>query len=100
MKVFARALGLGIAVIGSLAACRSKEAPPSGAASATAEAAGSVAASGEAAAKFSLAAPRIGGSVTAAGDHSVELKLHRSGAVEALVSNAAGEMVGDDATLA
>ena len=43
--------------------------------------------------KTALAAPRIGGSVAAAGPFSVELALHKNGLVEALVSDASGQLV-------
>ncbi|HEX6765796.1 MAG TPA: hypothetical protein VF103_09975, partial [Polyangiaceae bacterium] len=95
MKVLA--LSLGIALFGSLRVCSSKDAAPSGAASGNAAATAS--ATVEASAKIAEAAPRIGGSVVLVGDHSVELKLHQSGSIEALVSNAAGELVSGDATL-
>ena len=92
------ALSLGIAVLGSFCGCRSKDATPAGA-SASAEAAATAAGSGEVSAKMSAGVPRIGGSIAAVGDHSVELKLHQSGSIEALVSNAVGELVSDGSTL-
>jgi hypothetical protein len=95
MKALALSLGLALSLFG----CRSKEAAPSGAASGSAEASGAVSAAGPSP-NFAAAVPRIGGSVTTAGEHSVELKLFQSGAIEALVSNAAGELVSDGATLA
>jgi hypothetical protein len=91
------ALSLGIALFGSLRICGSKDASPTGAASGNAAATAS--ATGEVSAKISAAAPRIGGSVAIVGDHSVELKLHQSGSVEALVSSAVGELVSDGAEL-
>lgn len=76
---------------------------PAGAASASVEGAASAegaakaaaVAAAKASAKASLAAPRIGGSVVAAGDHSVELALHQSGRVDALVLDASGKAVTD-----
>jgi len=91
------ALSLGIALFGSLRVCGSKDASPTGAASGNAQATASAGA--EASVKVTAAAPRIGGSVAVVGDHSVELKLHQSGSVEALVSNAAGELVSDGTAL-
>ena len=90
-------LSLGIALLAAPLACKSKEASPSGAASANAQASSAVA--GEASAKSAGALPRIGGSVAAVGDHSVELKLYQSGSVEAIVTSAVGELVSDGATL-
>jgi hypothetical protein len=96
MKVLA--LSLGIALFGSLRVCGSKDAAPSGAASGNAAA--TIAATGEANVKASAAAaPRFGGSVALVGDHSVELKLHQSGSIEALVTNAAGELAAEGTTL-
>jgi hypothetical protein len=68
---------------------------------AKADASGSVAAEGSARAdaKVVLAAPRIGGTVANAGDFSVELAVHRSGLVEALVSDASGKLVSDGVKL-
>ncbi|MES1186939.1 MAG: hypothetical protein ABUL60_24205 [Myxococcales bacterium] len=68
---------------------------------AKADASGSVAAQGSASAdaKVALAAPRIGGTVANAGDFSVELAVHRSGLVEALVSDASGKLVSDGVKL-
>ena len=91
------ALSLGIALFGSLRVCGSKDASPSGAASGSAAA--TAAATGEAAVKVSAAAPRIGGSVAVVGDHSVELKLHQSGFIEAALTGAASEPVTEGATL-
>jgi hypothetical protein len=90
------ALSLGIALVGPLSACRSKEASPS---SSAPQASGAVSAQGEVSPKGAGAVPRIGGTVAAVGDHSVELKLYRSGAIEALVANAAGELASDAALL-
>ena len=50
-------------------------------------------------AKVVLAAPRIGGTVASAGELSVELAVHRSGLVEALVSDATGKLVSDGVKL-
>ena len=50
-------------------------------------------------AKVVLAAPRIGGTVASAGEHSVEVAVHRSGLVEALVSDATGKLVSDGVKL-
>ena len=68
---------------------------------AKADASGRVAAEGSARtdAKAVLAAPRIGGTVANAGDFSVELAVHRSGLVEALVSDASGKLVSDGVKL-
>jgi hypothetical protein len=88
-------LSLSIALAGMLPACNSKEGAPAGAASGSAQA--SAAAAGEV--KAAGALPRIGGSVAAVGDHSVELKLHQSGSIEGIVTSAVGELVSEDATL-
>src|SRR4051812_39893763 len=70
---------------------------------AKADASGSVAvegsARGAADGKVSLAAPRIGGTVANAGELSVEVAVHRSGLVEALVSDASGKLVSDGVKL-
>jgi hypothetical protein len=70
---------------------------PAGSASASADGAASAQVVGAAKANVNakLAAPRIGGSVVVAGDHSVELALHESGRVEALVLDASGKAVTD-----
>ena len=49
--------------------------------------------------KAALAAPRLGGSVVAAGNFSVELLLHKTGLVEALVSDAQSQLVSDGVKL-
>src|SRR5687767_11976281 len=91
------ALSLGISLSASLFACKSKEASPGGAASGSAEA--PAAATGEGSLKAAGALPRIGGSVVAVGDHSVELKLYQSGSIEGIVTSAVGDLVSDGATL-
>lgn len=91
---------IGIALTGSLCACQSKSPSPSPAVSASAAEGTSAKGAIEGATKVAAAAPRIGGSVAVVGEHSVEFKLHRSGAIEALVSTAAGDLVSDGATLA
>lgn len=58
-----------------------------------------VTASASAEATAPLAKARIGGRVVAVGQHSVELALHQSGHVEALVSDAAGKLVNDGIAL-
>lgn len=50
-------------------------------------------------AKAVLALPRIGGTVAAAGDFSVELALHENGLVEGLVSDAKGRLISDGVKL-
>lgn len=45
------------------------------------------------AARSAVGVPRIGGALTAVGDASVELVVHRAGWVEALVTDAAGQLV-------
>jgi hypothetical protein len=83
-------------VAGSAKVCDSED-------KAKADASGSVAADGSARAaadaKVSLAAPRIGGAVANAGELSVEVAVHRSGLVEALVSDANGKLVSDGVKL-
>jgi hypothetical protein len=67
------------------------------------DAAGSVAAAGSARttadAKVVTAAPRIGGTVGSAGELSVEIAVHHSGLVEALVSDASGKLVNEGVKL-
>ena len=79
-------------VAGSAKVCGSED-------KAKGDASGSVAADGSARvaadAKAALAAPRIGGTVASAGELSVEVAMHRSGLVEALVSDAGGKLVSD-----
>jgi hypothetical protein len=82
-------VGLGLLSAASLRVCGSEESSPK----ATASAEASVAASATANAAFSPAKARIGGNVVVAGNHSVELLLHQSGNVEAVVSDANGELV-------
>ncbi len=75
----------------SLKVCgKSEEASGSASANASAEAKATAAATGTGAAtaKAAAAAPRIGGSVVAVGDFSVEVAAHQSGLVEALVLDA------------
>jgi len=83
-------------VAGSAKVCDSED-------KAKAEASSGVAADGSARAaadaKMSLAAPRIGGAVANAGELSVEVAVHRSGLVEALVSDANGKLVSDGVKL-
>lgn len=68
---------------------------------ATATAAASAEASGDAKvdAKAAIARPRIGGTVAAAGDYSVEVALHENGLIEAVVSDARGQLVSDGVKL-
>jgi len=83
-------------VAGSAKVCDSED-------KAKTDAAGSLAAEGSARAaadaKVVLAAPRIGGTVANAGELSVEVAVHRSGLVEALVSDASGKLVSDGVKL-
>ena len=88
-------VGLSLFSAGSLRVCSSEESAPK----ATASAEAAVAASGSVAAALAPAKARIGGSVVAVGDHSVELLLHQSGSVEALVSNSSGASVSDGIAL-
>src|SRR5688572_15071685 len=75
---------------GSARVCDSEDkAGAAGTASANAQ--GAVAAGGDV--KAALTRPRIGGSVAAAGDYSVELGLHEGGRVEALISDVKGALV-------
>lgn len=82
-------------VAGSARVCSSED---KGGADVTAQASGSADAKGSGAAALrakgaALALPRIGGSVTSAGDFSVELAPHQNGLVEALISDAHGALV-------
>jgi hypothetical protein len=94
-------ISLCLLAVTSFRVCDSKEStPPEGVAAearATASASGAVAAEGSAA--LAAPKPRIGGSVVLVGDHAVELVLNRSGALEALVSNAEGKPVSAAAKL-
>jgi hypothetical protein len=72
---------------GSVRICDREE--TGGAATPEARAVASAGASADA--KASLAAPRIGGSVTRVGSFSVELALHQAGRIEAQVSDAQGK---------
>jgi hypothetical protein len=75
---------------GSARVCDSEEkAGAAGAASVNAE--GAVGGGGDV--KAALARPRIGGSVAATGDYSVELSLHEGGRIEALISDVKGALV-------
>ncbi len=81
---------------GSASASVEANASVDGAAKAAAiDAAKTTAISAAAAAKAALATPRIGGRIVAVGDHSVEVALHQSGLVEALVLDASGKAVTD-----
>ena len=92
------AVPLLLLVAGSAKVCDSED-------KAKASASGSVAADGRASAsaaadaKVALAAPRIGGTVASAGEFSVEVAVHRSGLVEALVSDARGKLVSEGVKL-
>jgi hypothetical protein len=94
-------ISLCLLAVTSFRVCDSKESTPSegvaAEARATASASGAVAAEGSAA--LVAPKPRIGGSVVLVGDHAVELVLNRSGALEALVSNAEGKPVSAGAKL-
>lgn len=75
---------------GSARVCDSEEkAGAAGAASVNAQ--GAVGGGGEV--KAALTRARIGGSVAAAGDYSVELALHEGGRIEALISDVKGALV-------
>ena len=91
------ALSLSVALASTLGSCSKKESP-SGAASSEAPAA-AVSAGAEASGMISITPPRFGGSVLAIGNHLVELKLHQSGLIEGLVTDASGGVVSDGATL-
>jgi hypothetical protein len=83
---------------GSARVCSNEEkanAGASGAASANVQSA----IAGGAAVKAALAAPRIGGTVGAAGDYSVEVALHEGGRIEALISDVKGALVTTGAKL-
>ena len=81
---------------GSARVCDSEDkAGATGSASASAQ--GAVAGAG--AVKAALTRPRIGGSMAAAGDYSVELALHEGGRVEALISDVKGALVSAGAKL-
>ena len=69
------------------------------AASASAQADANAAAAVGARASATLVGPRIGGSVASAGELSVELAVHASGLVEALVSDANGSLISDGVKL-
>ena len=94
-------ISLSILSAGSLRVCGKDEAGGA-ATSASAEAAASVTAAAAVAAAASVKAsvtPRIGGNVVAVGDFSVEVALHRSGLVLALVFDQAGKVVNDGVKL-
>ena len=94
-------ISLRILSAGSLRVCGKDEAGGA-ATSASAEAAASVTAAAAVAAAASVKAsvtPRIGGNVVAVGDFSVEVALHRSGLVLALVFDQAGKVVNDGVKL-
>jgi hypothetical protein len=75
---------------GSARVCDSEDkAGAAGAASATAQ--GAVSGGGDV--KAALTRPRIGGSMAATGDYSVELALHEGGRIEALISDVKGALV-------
>src|SRR6188472_1725361 len=89
-------ISLSILSASSLRVC-GKDDGGGAAASASAEAAASVTAA--ASVKASVT-PRMGGNVVAVGDFSVEVALHRSGLVLALVFDQAGKLVNDGVNLA
>ena len=69
----------------SVKVCGSQETGASGSAKA--------AASGSVSASLSAVTPRIGGQVLVVGDHAVELLVHKSGLVEAVVADASNQPV-------
>jgi hypothetical protein len=88
------ALPLLLFVAGSAKVCDSEDT-----AGGSGRAATSASASVHAEAQARLAAPRIGGTVTSAGPLSVEVAVHRAGLVEALVSDARGQLVSEGVKL-
>jgi hypothetical protein len=88
-----RAILLSVSLISasSLKVCGSEGGGPQAGASASA----TVAASAAASAELTPAKARIGGRVVLVGDHSVELLIHQAGRVEAVVSDASGQLVSD-----
>lgn len=79
----------------SLKVCDSEQSAPKAAASGDV----AVSASATASAELVPAKARIGGRVVAVADHSVELLLHQAGLVEAVVSDASGQLVSSGVTL-
>lgn len=88
------AISLLLFAAGSAKVCSSEE---KSSASASADASASVSGTGSAAAAATaaLAPARIGGTVARAGDFSVELAVHQTGLVEAVVSDAQGKLVNE-----
>jgi hypothetical protein len=84
-------LGLSLISAGSLKVCGSEGSGSQAVASADAV----VSASASGSVALSPAQARIGGQVLVVGDHSVEVLLHQSGLVEAVVSDASGKLVSD-----
>ena len=91
MRIFAIPLLLLFA--GSAKICSSSD-KASADASAKVDASAAVSASAATRTKAALA-PRIGGITGLAGDFTVELAVHQSGLVEALVSDASGKLVSE-----
>jgi hypothetical protein len=91
------AIPLLLFVAGSAKVCDSDDKAKAGAPSG---AAAEASAQATAEAKAELAAPRIGGTVAAVGELSVELALHRSGLIEGLVSDARGKLMTEGVKLA
>ena len=90
------AIALSLLVAGSSKVCDSEDKPK---AEASGKADISAAVSANAAAQATLAPPRIGGAVASAGEFSVELVLHRSGFLEALISDARGKLISEGVKL-
>ena len=95
---------LSMVSVGALGVACAKHEPKEEAAGATASAEvpttkADVAATAAVDAKVSIGQPRIGGSVTAVGDHFVEVVVHRSGLVEAVVTDSRGTEINADVKL-
>lgn len=90
-------LSLGLLSSSSLRVCSSEETSASARESGSVAASAGASVSGKTAvsANAKTAIPRIGGSVVAVGDHSVEVVLHQEGLVHALVLDATGQSVTD-----
>jgi len=87
---------LGALILGMTAGCNKE--PAESSASKEPEVQAAATAETSVAAKLQAAIPRLGGSILALGDHQLELAIHQSGLIEALLYDSSGKLVSEPET--
>jgi len=87
---------LGALILGMTAGCNKE--PTESSASKEPEVQAAATAEASLAAKLQAAIPRLGGSILALGDHQLELAIHQSGLIEALLFDSSGKLVSEPET--